>query len=66
MTIPYSLDLESLCNKNTYMERLLSNASDDYFYYAENKGERTNIEKTENYLVYNVTTPANYFHALRG
>ena len=66
VTIPYSLDLNSLCNKNTYLERMLSNMSDDYFYYAENKDKRADIERVENYLVYNVTTPANYFHALRG
>lgn len=48
------------------MERLLSNMSDDYFYYEENKEERSDIERNENYLVYNVTTPSNYFHALRG
>ena len=48
------------------MERLLANVSDDYFYYADHKKERNDLEKIENYLVYNVTTPANYFHALRG
>lgn len=47
------------------MERLLSNASDDYFYYADHKDERADTERVENFLVYNVTTPANYFHALR-
>ena len=44
MTIPYSLSLKSLCNKYTYLERLLANVSDDYFYYADHKQERDGIE----------------------
>lgn len=50
---------------NLYMDRILFNLSDDYFYYKKNWKEVEELEKNENYLVYNLTTPSNYFHALR-
>lgn len=51
---------------NTYMDRILQNLSDDFMYYENHFEETNNLEKNENYLVYNLTTPSNYFHALRG
>ena len=49
---------------NNYLYRLLCNISDNYMYYIENEAEREKVVKNENILVMNVTTPANYFHAI--
>ena len=50
---------------NTYMDRLLSNCSDNYLHYKNHEEEWAEIDRNENFKVCNVTTPANYFHLLR-
>ena len=50
---------------NTYLDRILSNLSDDFYFYENHPEEWGNVEKKENYLVCQVTSPANYFHLLR-
>lgn len=65
MIIP-STSKQRSTNMNTYMNRILSNVSDDYFFYLNNEKEWKNVERNENFLVCNPTTPANFFHIMRG
>ncbi len=62
--IPYT-NKNRATNMNTYMDRLLSNLSDDFNYYQQKPEEWSEIDRSENYKVCNITTPADYFHLIR-
>lgn len=65
VSIPYTNHNTRSNNMNLYMDRLLFNLSDDFNFYKNNWNELQNLERRENFIVYNLTTPANYFHVLR-
>ncbi len=63
--IPYTLTDKNSMNMFTYIDRLLSMVSDDYFYYKENPKERQFVVQHENMRVCNLSKSSNHFHLIR-
>lgn len=55
INIPYNAYKTRSTNVNTYMNRILSNLSDDFRHYENHWEEVYDLERNENYLVYNIT-----------
>jgi 2-oxoglutarate dehydrogenase E1 component len=63
--IPHTLDENNSINMNTHLERILTNVSDDYFFYEKNEHMWEHVDRNENIRVCNPSTSANFFHLLR-
>lgn len=66
MMLPHGYDGMGPEHSNARIERFLNNVDDDYLQVEEDPEYLASLPDRANMSVYNITSPANYFHALRG